>query len=94
MDAMGFLGGWFGNLHFLAPKKSLNAYTSSHNHFLSQKWVYLQQKNRYLSKNFAIFSTKKTHGFMLVGGFNPSEKYYIVKLDHFPKNLDENSKNI
>ena len=21
----------------------------------------------------------------LVGGFNPSEKYYIVKLDHFPK---------
>ena len=21
----------------------------------------------------------------IVGGFNPSEKYYIVKLDHFPK---------
>ena len=21
----------------------------------------------------------------LVGGFNPFEKYYIVKLDHFPK---------
>ena len=28
---------------------------------------------------------------LLVGGFNPSEKYYVVKLDHF-SNRDENHK--
>ena len=30
----------------------------------------------------------------LVGGFNPFEKYAQVKLDHFPKDRGENSKNV
>ena len=30
----------------------------------------------------------------LVGGFNPSEKDYIVNLDHFPNFRGENHKNI
>ena len=28
---------------------------------------------------------EKTHQFFLVGGFNPFEKYYIVKMEIFPK---------
>ncbi len=36
--------------------------------------------------------TGKRHKPQLVGGFNPSEKYYIVKLDHETPNRDENLK--
>ena len=39
----------------------------------------------------AISSTESVFT-KLVGGFNPFEKYYIVKLDHFPRDRDENKK--
>ena len=28
----------------------------------------------------------------LVGGFNPCEKYYLVKFDHFPRDRGEHAK--
>ncbi len=44
--------------------------------------------------SFPMFSEALKTNLTSVGGFNPSEKYYIVKMGIFPNNRGENNKNI
>ena len=45
----------------------------------------LQWRNWYVFWRVVRVSIWKLPRSILVGGFNPPEKYYIVKLDHFPR---------
>ena len=56
-----------------------------------QGWYFFKLKCPH--KLLPTWVKKKTWFLFLVGGFNPFETYYIVKLDHFP-GKGENNKSL